>query len=419
MAKLIQIDNERLQVCRKAVPMSQKALADQAFSILSKANEESRLRMYQKIEETGKVSLVRAKSLAKVLGVTIEHLLNRDYFEYGEALGKKLRNRIRYLKLSENTFLLEEISTLLKFELGELMSWDMADKDWAYRSLASELLRDFEKFSFHGNGKEIRKIYACLLLERDDFPMNGSDACYWWIYSDFFHLEHVLGKLLLGSASINYFLEDSRKYLSSHCQGSLKFTLEKSKFHHRLTGEFSNNTRKNVFECVACRVSREDGMSWIHADVWEDEYVSRDLEKFAWQYADSVDIYGKVAPAVGSAPIIQILVFENRGVGRNDEDWECVEKRNFSFNHEIEEYLQDICDGLNTEEYGFFLAMRGVELTLTEKAKGSFFAVRRKLKKFEIDLGWIDESNQFNQAPWAEVRRKQFIELRRTESELA
>lgn len=419
MAKLIQIDNERLKVCRKAVPMSQKALADQAFSTLSNASEESRLRMYQKIEETGKLSLARAELLAKALGVTIEYLLNRDYFEYGEALEKKLRNRIRYLKLSENILMLEEISTLLKFDLGELMSWDMADKDWAYRSLASELLRDFEKFSFHGNGEEIRKIYACLLLGRDDFPMNGSDACYWWIYADFFHLESVLGKLLLGSASINYFLEDSRKYLSSHTQGNLKFILEKNKFHHRLTGEFSNNSRKNVFECVACRVSREDGISWIHANIWEDEYVSKDLEQFAWQYADSVDIYGKVAPAIGSAPIIQILIFENRGVGINDEDWERVEKRNFSFNHEIEEYLQDICDGLTTEEYGFFLALRGVELIFTEKAKDRFLSVRRKVKKFEIDLGWIDESNQFNQAPWAEVKRKQFIELRRTDSELA
>lgn len=74
--------------------------------------------------------------------------------------------------------------------------------------------------------------------------------------------------------------------------------------------------------------------------------------------------------------------------------------------------------GKEKNEFEFQKISAGLELIIVRNIPDHYFDCDDQIEKFIIHIGWNDSEGVFKKAPWTEEKRNQFIELRRTCTEL-
>lgn len=436
-----QLNQHKLKTIRESKGWSQQKLANEAFGNgHSKSTDSiSFVRMYQKIEKTGRTSPERARKIADVLGYELPDLqsINRiEQLESCKFIATRIKQRIRYLKLSEDNANLNRIAKVLKFTLKDLQDWDNADEQWPYLNVAIELVTQIPELVFLGKTSEIHEIYDALRLQDSHFQPATLRDSFWFVYSELNDSLNGNGTLFLGVHRVEQLLNE----LKEKIQKQFKFQhvtihLSKQGVQDRFDVQINSDDRHYIFECKPCEVDRDKGVTWKEPTIWEDGIVRNKLINIAMNLSDIMVIDGEMNPPSSELPYCQITRFTNLNPINYDPKWDLNTKikkslktqvpswneignRRFINKYDIAEYLNEVLAGKEKSEFEFQKISAGLELIIVKNIPDHYFDCDDQIEKFIIHIGWDDSEGVFKKAPWTEEKRNQFIELRRTCTEL-
>jgi transcriptional regulator with XRE-family HTH domain len=436
-----QLNPETLKRIRESKGWTQQQLADMAFGAGQSKSEDpsSHLRIYQRIEKTGRTSPMGAKNIAEALGFKVDDLTKKEQIEQLESakfIAEKIEQRIRKLRLSDDHVSLARIAKTFGCALQEILSWDSPENDWNYLDVAVDLVVEIPKLEFLGKTSEIQEIYENLGLQSHHFQPASLRDSFWWVYSELSESQTGYGTLVQNTNGVHILLNELkdailRRFRYAH----VKFTLSKVENRDRLEVQVNRGYRQYLFECIPCEVQREKGIIWKEPTALEVDVVRHELIDIAMNLSDVVIIDGITNPSDKFPLLCHITKFENSDANEYDKNWSTNEKYTFhSKTHrpnwvttetkmfyekfEIASYLNEILADKEKREFEFRKIHAGIELNVIRKDVDVKFNYDVPLARLEIYLGWLNDEGKFEKAPWTESKRDQFIELRRTDSEL-
>jgi transcriptional regulator with XRE-family HTH domain len=436
-----QLNQHKLKAIRESKGWTQQKLANEAFANgHSKSTDPvSFVRMYQKIELTGRTSPKRARKIADVLGYELTDLQSIDRIEQLESckfIATRIKQRIRYLKLSEDNTRLDRIAKIFGCTLEELLGWDKPEEQWQYLDVAIDLVTQIPELMFLGKVSKIHEIYDALSLQDSHFQPATLRDSFWFVYSELNDSLNGIGTLFLGVHRIEQLLNELQKKIRNLFKFSHITTyISRQGAQDRFEIQLDSGSRHYIFECKPCEVDRDKGITWKEPTIWEVGVVRDKLIHIAMNLSDILVIDGEMNPPSSELLCCQITRFTNLNPINYDPKWDLntkiekslktqvpswkeIDNRSFFDKYDIAEYLNDVLSGKEKSEFEFQKINAGLELTIVKNIPDRYFHYDDQIEKFIIHLGWNDSEGAFKKAPWAEEKRNQFIELRRTCTEL-
>lgn len=444
--KSFKIDPKILKHLREKLKLSQKTLALKALSDGTNTKPESLLRNYQLIEQTGRTSLERATKIAAALGVTINQLQKPSLNDMTANLKEVLQNRIAELKEAEDEVGLERIAKLLCLEKEDidkaqsnedkrnnhLTSGDNLDVYYPsgrdYSSIAKLVFEQAEYFRLVGETQELQNLAEALGVSVERLRPPTSVNQYWWIWSGNHRNDNpYFGKLIHNGTTgiieeIREHLESIRDSFYSHFE--IKLTLTKQDKRYLLRFELSESDHKWSLAFCACDVSGNNGIEWVNTAEWEHEWLLEGLgglKDLFFDYADQVVIDGEQFPPEDKNLVYRVRFlapsYSEDDVNKLLPIWEEYGSRIFSDGWQFRTSLQQMLSEHDAESWQLQDSLdpwgkpchKGVEISLGENDPKGWFK-KRKIKRYQISFGWLNDEGEFCSAPWPAIRRKRFIE---------
>lgn len=441
MRNTTQLNPVKLKTIRESKGWSQQKFADHALGTgHSKSTEPSSLlRMYQRIEKTGRTSPERAKRIADVLGFKLADLQNIEHIEQLESakfIAQKIEERIRYLTDLNDHANLAKIAKLLGWNLHQILSWNLPENNWHYLDTATNLVVEIPRLAFLGRIIEIQEIYDHLKLESHHFQPVTLRASFWWVYSDLGGSQTGYGTLVQNMSAVRQLLDECAKSIRTRFRYThVTLSLSKEENRDKLEVLVSPSNHRFLFECTPCEVLREKGITWKEPTIWEVGTIRAQMNDIAMNLADIIVIDNAINPPIGSSPLFQITKFYNSNIRDYDHEWDRNKKyeflntqpkpnwekictQTFSDKFAIADFLNEVLEAKEKSEFEFLKIDAGVELNIMKKISDGIFHFDDLIEKFTIYLGWLNTEGAFEIAPWSESKREQFIELRRPDFEL-
>jgi transcriptional regulator with XRE-family HTH domain len=278
------IDHTRLRALREEKGLTQAALSTRVAQQMGRPETDSRIRHYQRIEETGQTSVGYATALATVLGVSVpllQGLENPDPHAYLRYLQKLLAQQ---LATGENQALRDLLARHAK-----------EDKEKALDYLAEGIAERVEQVQLVRNPTMIADLVELTRLPESDLLAPANVRGFWFLSVK----SHIMNcsEVVDGVSFLNYRIgEILQAYLASHRNDStiriwhdrpwVRMEICRPRVRDRMLVDFTR-----------CQPDAS-GLRWI-APSWCDEFfLEPGLITHAYANADVVtDFSGRTAPA--------------------------------------------------------------------------------------------------------------------------
>lgn len=421
--KSIKIEQTYLKHLREKSKFSQTALALKAFADGSNNTKpESLIRSYQHIERTGKTSLKRATQLAKALNVNVQQLQFPELNKHIEVkLAELIKNRVEEIKTAGDKEGLELAADLLNFNLDEFDITNTDEQDYA--RFARNILGKSEYLYMTGEQEKLQPLADFLDMTAEELKPVAPVESYWW-FSGRNRERLSIGKLVYyhyGLAIIDEIeknWKETREGLLSEFQSKVTIIKQGKKYH--LSFQVLDSESKEVnsrfnwsCEFCACDIYSENGIQWLDSSEWEHEELIRQLKLFLFNHADEIVIENEQFPPKDKTLVYKVdfyqAVYEKFDPFEHFSHWSKDGVRIFDNFWEFRTSPQSLLKEYDTENWEFSDSFRAVEIGLSEPNHQSTWEKKRKIKRYQISLGWLD-NGIFHKAPWPEIKRKQFIE---------
>jgi transcriptional regulator with XRE-family HTH domain len=291
------IDQTRLRALREEQGLTQAAVAGKVARQMRRQETDSSVRHYQRIEETGKTSIVYAKALAAVLGGSVpllQGIEDPDPYAYLQYVQKLIQNR---LENGENTGL----QALLERHAD-------SDREQALQYLAEDIAERIEQALLVRNPAMIAGLVKLTGLSETDLLAPASVRGFWFLSarSNIFSCCEVVD-----GVSLNYRItEVMQEFLGQRGNDSTIRMWHDSPW-IRLEIRLAQGRDTMLVDFTRC-LPDGAGLRWT-APSWRDSFfLEPAITASAWTYADVVTSFsGRTVPA--SPDRLRLLVDVHNG----------------------------------------------------------------------------------------------------------